>query len=68
MAEEPDNLVLRYLRAIDTKVDRIAADLSDIRTRVGILEQQYASMSNRIDRIESRLERIERRLELVEVP
>lgn len=33
---------------------------------VGILEQQYASMSNRIDRIESRLERIERRLELAE--
>ncbi len=41
-------------------------DLREIKTRVGILEQQYASMSNRIDRIEFRLERIERRLELAE--
>jgi hypothetical protein len=48
---------------IDEKLDRVSDDL---RTRVGILEQQYASMSNRIDRIETLLERIERRLELAE--
>lgn len=60
------SLVLRYLRAIDEKVDRVAGDVREIKTRVGLLEQQYASVSSRIDRIEGRLERIERRLELVD--
>ena len=54
------------LRKLDEKLDRVADDLREIKTRVGILEQQYASMSSRIDRIETRLERIERRLELAE--
>ncbi len=73
MAGQPDNLVLALLRKLDEKLDRVFDDLREIKTRVGILEQQYAileqqyaSMSNRIDRIESRLERIERRLELAE--
>jgi predicted nucleic acid-binding Zn-ribbon protein len=66
MADEPDSIVLVLLRKLDEKLDRVADDLREIKTRVGILEQQYASMSNRIDRIESRLERIERRLELAE--
>ena len=51
-----------FTAQLDEKLDRVADDLREIKTRVGILEQQYASMSNRIDRIESRLERIERRL------
>jgi hypothetical protein len=65
MAEEPDSIVLRYLRSIDTKVDGVIADVREIKTRVGILEQQYASISSRIDRIDARLDRIERRLDLV---
>ncbi len=66
MPDQPDALVLALLRKLDEKLDRVSDDLREIKTRVGILEQQYASMSNRIDRIESRLERIERRLELAE--
>ena len=66
MADQPDNHVQALLRKLDEKLDRASDDLREIKTRVGILEQQYASMSNRIDRIESRLERIERRLELAE--
>ena len=58
MAEELDSIVLRYLRAIDQKLDRMMADVLELKTRVGILEQQYASISNRIDRIEGRLDRI----------
>jgi prefoldin subunit 5 len=68
MAEEPDSLILRYLRPIDEKLDRLAYDVREIKTRVGILEQQYASVSNRIDQIETRLERIETRVGLVEAP
>ena len=66
---------ISFLRAFAASSDEVAAkgntvtsdlsdDLREIKTRVGILEQQYASMSNRVDQIESRLERIERRLEL----
>ena len=62
MSEEPDNLVLRYLRRIDEKLDRRQEDVRELKNRTGILEQQYASISNRVDRIEQRLERIERRL------
>ncbi len=64
---EPDNIILVYLRRIDEKLDRVIEDVREIKTRVGILEQQYASVSNRIDRVESRLDRIEKRLDLVEV-
>lgn len=63
---EPDNNVLTYLRRIDEKLDRVIEDVRELKTRVGILEQQYASISNRMDRVENRLERIERRLDLVE--
>ena len=75
MVEDPDNLVLRYLRAIDTKLDGLVQDVHEVKTRVSVLEQQigigqqqYASISSRLDRIEGRLERIERRLELVDTP
>ena len=67
MSDDSDNLMLRYLRRIDEKVDGLREDVREIKTRVGLLEQQYASLSSRIDRIESRLDRIEKRLDLVEV-
>ncbi len=66
MAESQDNIVLVYLRRLDEKVDRLADDMREVKARLGILEQQYASVSSRIDRIEARLERIERRLDLQE--
>jgi septation ring formation regulator EzrA len=67
MADDPDDLTLRYLRSIDTKLDALQSDMREVKTRIGILEQQYASISNRVDRIETRLERIERRLDLVDM-
>jgi len=47
-------------------LDNVYQDVRKLKTRVGILEQQYASMSNRIDRIEHRFERIESRIGLIE--
>lgn len=41
-------------------------ELCEIKSRLGMLEQHYASISNRVDRIEMRLERIEKRLDLIE--
>jgi hypothetical protein len=48
---QPDSIVLVLKRKLDEKLDRVAANLREIKTRVGILGQQYASMSNRIARI-----------------
>jgi UV DNA damage repair endonuclease len=46
MADEPDNRTLRYLQSIDQKLDRVAGDVQEIKTRVGLVEQQYASVSS----------------------
>ena len=66
MADEPDSLVLRYLRRVDANLDALRDDMREVKTRLGIIEQQYASISNRIDRIEVRLDHIEKRFDLVE--
>ena len=75
MAEEPDSLVPRYLRAIDQKVDRLAEDVGDLKTRMtGVerglagVEMSMAGVQHRIDRVDQRLDRIERRLDLVDSP
>lgn len=65
MLDEPDSLVFRYLR-IDAQVDGMREDMREVKTRLGLLEQQDATSPSRIDRIEARLDRIEKRLDLVE--
>lgn len=66
MTEDTTNLVLHMLRDISQKVDDLRDDMREVKTRLGILEQQAASLSNRIDRVELRLDRIEKRLGLIE--
>ncbi|WP_421725371.1 hypothetical protein [Bauldia sp.] len=61
-----DNIVLEHLRAIRETQDRHSEDLREIKGRLGILEQQYANLSNRLDRMDERISRIEKRLDLVE--
>jgi len=39
----------------------------EVKERLGFLEQQYASVSRRVDKIDQRLDRVETRLGLVEV-
>jgi hypothetical protein len=65
MSDEPDSLLLRTLRRIDERMDRVETRLSELVGRVGLLEQGYASVSRRLDQIDLRVERIERRLDLV---
>ncbi len=62
---EPENIVLNLLRKIDTKLDRIADDVRDLKTRVTAIEEGMAGIHRRLDRVDERLDRIERRLELV---
>ncbi|HUF57151.1 MAG TPA: hypothetical protein VMM55_11400 [Thermohalobaculum sp.] len=68
-----DNLVLEHLRKIREILDQHTEDLREIKGRIGILESgvgtlsaQYASLSNRLDRMDERVARIEKRLDLTE--
>ncbi|MCB1414417.1 MAG: hypothetical protein KDJ76_14935 [Xanthobacteraceae bacterium] len=63
---EAENLVLEHLRHIRGAVDAMRDDMREVKSRLGILESQYANLSNRMDRLDMRVERIERRLELSE--
>lgn len=77
--EGPESLVLRYLRNIDRKLDRVIEELHDLKGRVTALEEQVVGlrrdifqlyeaqvrMQHTLDRHGERLDRIERRLELL---
>jgi septation ring formation regulator EzrA len=65
MADEPDNLVLVYLRRFDEKLDAVRLDIREIKPRLVVIEQQYGSISSRLNRLEDRLERLERGFDLV---
>jgi predicted nucleic acid-binding Zn-ribbon protein len=66
MSPATENLVLEMLRAIRATQDRHSEDLREIKGRLGILEQQYANLSTRLDRMDERVSRIEKRLDLAE--
>ena len=73
MADEPNNIVLEYLRHIRRAVDRIELDLTDVKSRVSSLEQVQGqilalmgTMNQRMDRFDERLGRVERRFDLVD--
>ena len=68
MADEPDNLVLQYLRRIDAKLDGAIEDLKDLKVRMTAVEEGLMLLNRRMDRFEQRLDRIERRLELTDAP
>lgn len=59
---ETESLVLEHLRPIRATVDSMREDIREIKGRLGILENQYASLSSRLDRLDARVERIEGRL------
>ena len=67
MVDEPDNVMLVYLRRLDTKMDRIIDDVGDLKVRMTAVEEGQAGIHRRLDRLEHRVERIERRLDLVDV-
>ncbi len=75
MSDEPDSLVLRMLRRMDEKLDRIRDDIADLKPPVTALEGNLAivisgqaSHSARLDRLDDWLGRIERRIDLVAAP
>jgi predicted nucleic acid-binding Zn-ribbon protein len=60
---ETDSTVLEHLRHIRGTIDDVRDDIRELKQRAGSLENQYANMSNRLDRIDVR---IERRLDLTD--
>lgn len=80
MSDQPDTLVLVYLRRIDARLERMEDDLKDVKRRLTALEESqarmhqdiaairgdYAGLPLRMDRFDDRLARIERRLDLAE--
>ena len=68
MADEPDNLVLVYLRRIDEKLDRVADDVRDLKVRMTAVEESVVGLQRRLDRLDVRVDRIEKRLDLVDAP
>lgn len=69
--------LLRRLRRVHEKLDRLGTDLRDVKQRMTAMEQQlghfaateashYASQAMRLDRIEDRLDRVERQADLDE--
>ena len=63
--ENPD-IVLRYLRDIDRKVDQLIDEMRDLTSRVTGVEVGLPLVNSRLDRVDGRLDRIERRLGLSE--
>ena len=66
MSDGPDSLVLRFMRQVDAKLDRVIDDLADIKVRVTNVEENLVALNRRADRMDLRVERIERRLGLTE--
>jgi len=78
VSDQPENLILVFLRRIDAKVDALADEMREVKHRLTRLEiavanlaateaNHYASLASRLDRCELRLDRIERRLDLVDM-
>jgi hypothetical protein len=75
MADEPENLVLVYLRRFDQQLGEMRGDIRNLALRVGALEQRFSTLEARFASLEEqmisanqRLDRIERRLDLVDNP
>jgi len=68
MADDPDNIVLVYLRRFDEKLDRVSDDVRELKGRMTALEEAVVGIQRRMDRLDLRLDRVEKRLDLVDLP
>jgi len=79
MSDEPENLTLRHLRALDAKLDQLSKDirhgfetltghLVGLTGRIAGLEIRATAMEAWSADTTQRLERIERRLSLIDEP
>lgn len=81
MSDEPDNIVLVYLRRLDAEMDRAIGKISYFATQTSIVESglasvrsdtaglhhAYAAVESELDQIRTRLDRTDRRRDLQDV-
>lgn len=63
---EPENLILRQLRAMDIKVDRVLHEVQALKLHSIAIEASLGALRKDIQNIDERLGRAELRLELRE--
>ena len=75
MADEPESLILRYLRRLDERTERIEQNVADITADIRSLKGHMSAFLDSevrqdgvIAAIQIRLDRIERRLDLTSEP
>jgi len=82
MADDPENIVLVYLRRMDAKLDSLSDDMRDVRGRLVALELELARSARdradgmearahlqaRVDRLRDDVDRIKRRLDIADEP
>jgi chromosome segregation ATPase len=68
-----ENPTLKFMRRLDTRLDRLENDIGDIKLRVTATEEHLASImmsmagvNSRMDKIDERLAHVERRLDLTD--
>ena len=73
MAEDITNPVIENLRRLRSAIERVEADVGDIKLRASAIENhlgqmqiQIGGVNSRLVRLDERIGRIERRLDLVE--
>jgi hypothetical protein len=66
VSDGPDSLMLRLLRSMDGKLDRLLDDVQDLKLRMTNAEEGLVGVNRRLDRLELRGDRIERRLGLAD--
>ena len=73
MPEKVESLILEHLKAIRAQLDRIEADIDDLKNRdhthesyLSAMHSDSARQSARLDQHDARIKRIERRLELAD--
>jgi chromosome segregation ATPase len=73
MTDNVENLTLKFMRRLDTRLDRLESDIGDIKLRVTTTEEHLASImmsmagvNSRMDKIDERLAHVERRLDLTD--
>lgn len=66
MANEPEGLILQYLRRLDRGQQEMREDLGDLKRRMTGVEEGLVGVNRRLDRLDGRVERIDRRLELTD--
>jgi predicted nucleic acid-binding Zn-ribbon protein len=66
MSDQPDNILLIYMRRLDQKLDRLVDDVSDLKLRVSGVEAEIGRLRVDIAGVNSRLDRLEHRIDLLD--